>query len=184
MDMRGQETRHFVVEMRHTDGFRFVSQAREGERRHGELFASDEPDPVGAASAPATPALLGAAIAHCLSASLLETLRHAHLPVHDFRSDVTAVVAPNPEGLPRIDHVDVVLRPTLAEPAGRTRRCEEVFEKHCTVTSSVRDGVDVRVRVDWQFRDQGNGTAPTPAAGVVEVAAAAPAGGTGDPGAS
>ncbi|MPZ25663.1 MAG: hypothetical protein GEV12_04250 [Micromonosporaceae bacterium] len=179
MEMRGQETRRFVVDMRHADGYRFVSQAREGDRHHGELFASDEPDPVGAASAPATPALLGAAVAHCLSASLLETLRHARLPVADFQSEVTAVVAPNAEGLPRIDHVDVVLRPTLAQPAGRTRRCEEVFEKHCTVTSSVRDGVDVRVRVDWQYRDQDS---VTPAAGPVGVGAAPPASGAGDPG--
>jgi organic hydroperoxide reductase OsmC/OhrA len=153
MEMRGQGKRLFKVDMWHAGGYRFMSQASEDDRTHGEEFASDEPDPVGAASAPATPALLGAAVAHCLSASLLEALRHARLPVDDFRSDVTAVVAPNPDGLPRIDHVDVVLRPTLQQPAGRTRRCEEVFQKHCTVTSSVRDGIDVRVRVDWHYRD-------------------------------
>jgi uncharacterized OsmC-like protein len=149
--MRGQDNRNFRVSLQHVDGFRFVSQASEDGRRHGEMFASDEPDPVGEASAPATPALLGAAVGHCLSASLLETLRHAHLPVRDLQTDVTAVVAPNEAGLPRIDHVDVVLRPVLDEPSGRTRRCAEVFERHCTVTASVRDGIDIRVKVDWQY---------------------------------
>jgi hypothetical protein len=46
--------------------------------------------------------------------------------------------------------VEVVIRPFLGAPSPRTRRCEEVFERHCTVTSSVRAGIDVRVRVDWQ----------------------------------
>jgi organic hydroperoxide reductase OsmC/OhrA len=163
MDMRSQEQRRFRVDLRHDGGYRFVSQASEDGRAHGAAYPSDEPDPVGQASAPATPALLGSALAHCLSASLLETLRHAHLAVHEFTSEATAVVRPNAQGLPRIDHVDVVLRPVLAGPAPRTRRCEDVFEQHCTVTSSVRDGIDVRVRVDWCYaesdRDPG-GTAP------------------------
>jgi len=160
MDMRGQEQRNFAVNLRYDGGYRFVSQATEDGRDHGELFASDEPDPVGEASAPATPALLGAAIGHCLSASLLETMRHAHLPVKDLETDVTAVVALGVEGLPRIDHVEVVLRPMLEEPAPRTGRCAEVFEKHCTVTASVREGIDVRVSVDWRFL--GESDAPSP----------------------
>jgi organic hydroperoxide reductase OsmC/OhrA len=153
MDMRSQEKRDFRVDLRHLEGFRFVSEASEDGRVHGAPYASDEPDPVGSAGAPATPALLGSAIGHCLSASLLETLRHAHLPVEDFRAEVITVVAPNPAGLPRIDHVDVVLRPVLSEHSPRTRRCADVFEQHCTVTSSVRAGVDVRVRVEWGYAD-------------------------------
>jgi hypothetical protein len=30
-------------------------------------------------------------------------------------------------------------------------RCAEVFENYCTVTSSVKRGIDVRVGVDWQI---------------------------------
>lgn len=164
MHMRGQEHRTFAVELHHDNGFRFVSQATEDGRKHGELFASDEPDPIGAASAPATPALLGAALGHCLSASLLETMRHAHLPLEDIRTEVDAVVALNGDGLPRIDHVNVVLRPVLREPSARTRRCEEVFERHCTVTSSVRDGIDVRVRVDWEYIEREQPTVVAPPA--------------------
>jgi organic hydroperoxide reductase OsmC/OhrA len=154
MDMRSQDRRHFRVDLDRVTGYRFLSQASEDGRPHGDPYPSDEPDPIGEASAPATPALLGSAIGHCLSASLAETLRHAHLPVEDFQTEVTAVVAPNDEGLPRIDHVDVVLRPTLGERSGRTRRCAEVFEQHCTVTSSVREGIDIRVRVEWQYADE------------------------------
>lgn len=151
MDMRGADRREFHVDLRHTGGYQFTSQTSEDGRPHGAEYVSDEPDPVGSASGPATPALLGSAIAHCLSASLSEALRHAHVPVEDFYTEVNAVVQPNEAGLPRIHHVDVVLRPHLREAAPRTRRCEEVFEKHCTVTSSVKQGIAVNVSVDWVY---------------------------------
>jgi organic hydroperoxide reductase OsmC/OhrA len=161
MDMRNQDNRRFHIRLDHQERFRFISQASEDGRLHGDAFYSDEPDPVGDAGAPATPALLGAAIGHCLSASLLETLRHAHLPVESFHTDVTAVVKPNGDGFPRIDHVEVVLHPRLREPSPRTGRCADVFEKHCTVSSSVRNGIDIQVRVDWGWTNDsnsGNGT--------------------------
>jgi uncharacterized OsmC-like protein len=163
MDLRNQERREFRLDLEHVGGYRFASQASEEGQPHGEIFFSDEPEPVGAASGPATPALLGAALGHCLSASLLEALRHAHLDVEAMATQVISVVTANSEGLPRIDHVDVVITPQLAAFAPRALRCEEVFERHCTVTSSVRQGIDIRVRVDWGGA-AGNGAAPAVAA--------------------
>ena len=151
MDMREQAERRFVVSLSRDGGYRFSSQASEDGRSHGEPFASDEPDPIGEASGPSTPALLAAAIGHCLSASLLEALRHAHLEVTDCETVATAVVKPNAEGLPRIDHVDVVIRPRIAENSPRIERCVEVFERYCTVTSSVKEGIDVRVGVEYRI---------------------------------
>jgi organic hydroperoxide reductase OsmC/OhrA len=150
MDLSGREQRNFQVHLTHLERYQFESQASEDGLVHGVPFRSDEPDPVGDAAAPATPSLLGAALGHCLSASLLEALRHAHLPVLALETDVICAVVPNEQGLPRIDHVDVVIMPTLAEAAARARRCEELFEQHCTVTSSVREGIDIRVKVEWQ----------------------------------
>lgn len=151
MDMRNQPERRFAVTITHLDGYRFSSQAHEDGRQHGEPYVSDEPDPVGQASGPSTPALLGSALGHCLSAALVEALRKAHIKVLGSETEALVVVKPNAEGLPRIDHVEVTLRPQLAEPAARMQRCADVFEKHCTVTSSVKQGLDVRVNVDWQF---------------------------------
>ena len=151
MEMKGQDERRFAVRLRHLDGYRYLSQASEDGRLHGDPYVSDEPDPVGEASGPATPALLGSAIAHCLSASLLEALRHAHLEVLDFETETVAVVKPNEQGLPRIDHVVVKIRPHLAQASPRMQRCADVFENHCTVSSSVKRGIDVRVAVEWQI---------------------------------
>jgi organic hydroperoxide reductase OsmC/OhrA len=151
MDMRGQPERRFAVRIEHQGRFRFQSQASEDGLSHGPPFASDEPEPVGENSGPATPALLGAALGHCLSASLLEALRHARLDVLGCETEAVAVVIPNEEGNPRIDHVDVRIRPRLAESSPRMNRCADVFENHCTVTQSVRRGIDVRVEVDYQI---------------------------------
>lgn len=153
------------MDLEHLTGYRFACQASEDGAPHGVPFYSDEPDPVGAASAPATPALLGAAVGHCLSASLLEALRHAHLEVDSMTAEVVSVVTANHEGLPRIDHVDVVIRPVLARFAPRAHRCEEIFERHCTVTSSVRQGVDIRVRVDWSGSESSRTSPPAAQAG-------------------
>lgn len=149
MDMRDQPERRFKVDLTHKGRFRFVSQASEDGSLHGKPFRSDEPEPVGENSGPSTPALLGAALGHCLSASLLEALRHAHLEVLGCDTEAVAVVRPNDRGNPRIDHVDVTIRPHLAESSPRMKRCADVFENHCTVTQSVRRGIDVRVNVDY-----------------------------------
>jgi organic hydroperoxide reductase OsmC/OhrA len=154
MDMRGQSERRFKVELTHQGRFRFVSQASEDGVPHGATFPSDEPDPVGENSGPSTPALLGAALGHCLSASLLEALRHAHLEVLGCETEAVAVVKPNEGGNPRIDRVDVTIRPHLAESSPRMKRCADVFENHCTVTQSVRRGVDVRVNVDFLVEER------------------------------
>ena len=150
MHMKGQKERRFRVNLTHETGYRFVSQASEDGRLHGDPYVSDEPDPVGDVSGPSTPALLGSAIGHCLSASLFEALRRAHVEVLGFETEAVAVVKPNAEGLPRIDHVDVRLRPLVKGQSEQTGRCAEIFEKYCTVCSSLKKGLDVRVTVDWQ----------------------------------
>lgn len=152
MDMRGQPERRFAVHLEHQGRYRFVSQASEDGVRHGAPYASDEPDPVGENSGPSTPALLGSALGHCLSAALLEALRHAHIEVRDCETDAVAVVIPNEKGLPRIDHVEVTIRPRITEASPRADRCADIFQNHCTVTQSVKRGIDVRVQVEFEPR--------------------------------
>jgi organic hydroperoxide reductase OsmC/OhrA len=154
MDMRDQPERRFRVDLTHKGRFRFASQASEDGVLHGALFPSDEPDPVGENSGPSTPALLGSALGHCLSASLLEALRHAHLEVLGCETEAVAIVKPNDEGNPRIDHVAITIRPRLAGTSPLMKRCADVFENHCTVTQSVRRGIDVRVDVDYLIEER------------------------------
>jgi organic hydroperoxide reductase OsmC/OhrA len=151
MDMRGQPERRFAAHLEHQGRYRFVSQASEDGVPHGAPYASDEPDPVGDNSGPSTPALLGSALGHCLSAALLEALRHAHVDVSGCETDAVAVVIPNEQGLPRIDHVAVTIRPRIPERSHKADHCADIFQNYCTVTQSVKRGVDVRVHVDFQL---------------------------------
>lgn len=151
MEMKNQPVRRFSVHLRHLEKFQFASQASEDGRSHGGEIISDEPDPVGDASGPSTPALLGAAIGHCLSASLLETLKKARIHVDGMEAEVTAQVRPNERGLPRINRIDVRIVPTVSGDTDRSQRCADVFQQYCTVCSSVKEGIPVDVNIDWRI---------------------------------
>jgi uncharacterized OsmC-like protein len=160
MHMRDQEERHFAVSLTHLERFQFSSQAHEGGVPHGAPYRSDEPDPVGDASGPSTPALLASAVGHCLSASLYEMFRHAGLKVLSFETEAFSVVALNAEGFPRIKRIEVCLKPELAKASPNIERCIEVFERYCTVCQSVRPAFPVDVRVEYRVSIE----APTQAA--------------------
>ena len=58
----------------------------------------------------------------------------------------------NDNGRFRIARLDVTLTPTVeGEPEARCDRCLGLFEEFCIVTQSVRDGIEVDVRVEPDF---------------------------------
>lgn len=154
MHMRGQEERHFSVTIDHVEKFKFMSQAHENGALHGTPFCSDEPDPIGSNAGPSTPALLASAVGHCLSASLVETLRHAGIQVLSLKTEATAVVAPNEDGNPRITRIDVLIEPVVDRESRNIQRCIDVFENYCTVCQSIRTAVPVQVDVSCKVPEQ------------------------------
>ncbi len=109
----------------------------------------DEPPPLGGAKGPNASAMLGAAVGHCLAASLLFCLRRSRVEVTDTDVKVAVRVARSEKGRLRITGIDVTIAPELAaghDPA-RFERCQELFEDFCTVTQSVRTGIPVNVTV-------------------------------------
>jgi ABC-type amino acid transport substrate-binding protein len=52
--------------------------------------------------------------------------------------------------VPPMNYLDEKLRPLIKEQSGRSGHCAEIFEKYCTVCSSLKKGLDVRVSVDWR----------------------------------
>lgn len=109
----------------------------------------DEPPPLGDDAGPNASRLLGAAVGNCLAASLLFCLEKSRVPVAGMRAEVRGELGRNERGRLRIKGIEVVLHPTLegVEPE-RMARCLELFEDFCVVTQSVRDGLDVQVRVE------------------------------------
>jgi uncharacterized OsmC-like protein len=104
----------------------------------------DEPEPLGAGAGPNASRLLAAAVANCLSASLLFCL-------HKFKQDsgvaakVTGKMVRNDRGRLRVGSFAVDIR--LDQNVGRLEHCAEQFEDFCVVTDSVRKGIPVTVRV-------------------------------------
>ena len=136
----------FSVELEQRSGYEFV--VRFDAPRDVELLL-DEPPPLGASRGPNAARLIAAAVANCLSASLVFCLRGKFKQdAGPVRAMATGRLEKNEHGRLRIAGIDVVL--SLAERAGELphqERCLQQFEDFCVVTESVRRGIPVSVTV-------------------------------------
>jgi uncharacterized OsmC-like protein len=108
----------------------------------------DEPPPLGDDTGPNAARVVAAAIGNCLSASLLFCLGKAHVEVADVKTRITGTIVRNERGRMRLGSLEVHIAPDLgAVPPEKIRRCLDIFEDFCTVTASIRDGLDVDVEV-------------------------------------
>jgi uncharacterized OsmC-like protein len=139
------ETHTFSLEIEQREGFEFVVRF---DWPVAELKL-DEPEPLGKRGGPNAARLVAAAVANCLSASLVFCLRSKFRqnpgPV---RAMATGRLERNERGRHRIAGIDVVL--SIAERRGELphqERCLEQFEDFCIVTQSIRSGIPVSVSV-------------------------------------
>lgn len=118
------------------------------DKDHYPDLLMDEPPPLGKDTAPNAARILGAAVGNCLTASLLFCMRKARADLGALHTEVTVRLARNEQGRLRIAGVEVEIDPRHA-PADQARleRCLGLFEDFCVVTQSVRQGIDVQVRV-------------------------------------
>lgn len=105
----------------------------------------DEPAPLGAGSGPNASRLLAAAVANCLSASLLFCLKKFKQDPQEVLAHVKGHMVRNEQGRLRVGSFDVDIQ--LGETVERLARCADQFEDFCVVTDSVRNGIPVNVRV-------------------------------------
>ncbi|MDP1740279.1 MAG: OsmC family protein [Polaromonas sp.] len=108
----------------------------------------DEPPPLGSATGPSPVQLLTAAVGSCLSDSLLFALRKFKQNPEPMRCEVQADVGRNPEGRMRVLRMKAVLTlGAAADQLEHLQRALDQFEEFCTVTQSVRAGIEVTVEV-------------------------------------
>jgi len=134
------------VSLKREQGFRFrIRCGADG----AATIITDEPPPLGAGEGPDPAALLAAAVGNCLASSLLFCMQKARLEVQDFEAEVSTSMVRDPDARLRIGGIRVCLAPTVSpEDHERMGRCLELFESFCTVTRSVRRGIDVTVAVE------------------------------------
>jgi uncharacterized OsmC-like protein len=105
----------------------------------------DEPAPLGAGAGPNASRLLAAAVANCLSASLLFCLGKFKQDPQGLTAHVTGKMVRNEKGRLRVGGIAVDIR--LEQTVERLAHCAGQFEEFCVVTDSVRNGIPVSVRV-------------------------------------
>ena len=109
---------------------------------------SDETPPLGEGRGPNPSRMLLAAIANCLSASLLFALRKYKNAPGALVAEVSAKPMRNADGFLRLPQVAVELTiPGQTQDFNNLERVLDQFENFCTVTQSVRQGIDVQLTV-------------------------------------
>lgn len=109
---------------------------------------SDEPEPLGGGQGPNPSRLLTAAVANCMSASLLFALRKFKNQPGKLVTKAKATMGRNEAGRLRVAKIDATIH--LPESAASYEHLDRIlaqFEQFCVVTESVRSGVEVNVSV-------------------------------------
>jgi len=111
-------------------------------------WLADEPVPLGQGTGPAPDHLLLAAVANCLSASLLFALQKFKQDPGALVATATPEVGRNENKRLRIQRIHVQLE--LGKTAGEIEHLDRVlsqFEEFCTVSMSVRQGIAIDIQV-------------------------------------
>ena len=132
------------VRLKQIQDFRFAIHYAEGQAP----FYSDEPAPLGGGTGPNPAQLLVAAVANCLSDSLLFALRKFKQAPEPIHCKVQAEVGRNADNRLRVLKITATL--TLGVPAANLEHLDRVlesFEQYCTVTQSVGQGIAIETQV-------------------------------------
>jgi len=111
-------------------------------------LVTDEGAPLGKDAGPNPARLLAAAVANCLSASLLFALRKFKNRPEPITATATTRIGRNEQNRLRILGIDVQIR--TGRKAAEMEHLDRIlaqFEEFCIVTQSVRDGLAVNVSV-------------------------------------
>ncbi len=133
----------FTIAVEQVDGYEF--RVRFDSALHAEIRV-DEPPPLGHDAAPNAVRLLAAAIGNCLAASLVFCAKRRGAELVNVRAEIVTELVRNEAKRLRVGRVTVTLDAPGAD-AKALAACIPTFEEFCTVTQSVREGIDVVVHV-------------------------------------
>ncbi|MGD2066450.1 MAG: OsmC family protein [Candidatus Bathyarchaeota archaeon] len=138
--------RSIVTKLQRIDGYKFDVNF---DVDYLPNMVADEPKPIGEGSGPNAPRLLAAAVGQCMSSSLIYCLKKARIPILNLETTVKTNLFKNEKRLTRIRSIDIqILLEVNEEHKTRLNRCLAIFEDYCTVTQSIRNGIQVNVKVN------------------------------------
>ena len=134
-----------VTKLQLIDGYKFNVQS---DLDYIADYVVDETKPDGEGVGPNPPRLLSTAVGHCMSSSLIYCLKKARIPIQNLHTTVKSNLYRNEDGRLRIRSIEVQIGLKVDEEyKSRINRCLSLFEDYCTVTQSIRKGVQVNVQV-------------------------------------
>ena len=108
----------------------------------------DEKKPEGEGIGPDPTRLLSTAVGHCMSSSLIFCLKKARIPIRAIETIVSTNLYRNEKGRMRIKSIDIEIDLAVkTQDKIRVNRCLSIFEDYCTVTQSIRKGIEVSLFV-------------------------------------
>lgn len=141
----GAKHEDFEVELRLDRGYAFHVDLLKPE---ASSVVIDEEPPLGEGTGITPVRALASAVAACLGSSLLFCLRKARVDVQGLKVVAAGSLVRNARGRLRVGSIRVRLEPEFrGVDAARVGRCQEIFEDFCTVTESVKQGIDVQVEI-------------------------------------
>jgi uncharacterized OsmC-like protein len=114
----------------------------------GECFIDETNHDLDEMIGPDPSRLLASAILGCLSASFVFCLQKRNLKLDDFKAEAEILIERNEKKLLRVKEINVSLNPQTTDPIvlKRINQCKKMFEQYCTITESVRAGIDVNLK--------------------------------------
>ncbi len=108
----------------------------------------DEPIPMGSGQGPSPSQLLIAAVANCMTDSLVFALRKFKLEAEPLTAQASCHIDRNAQGRQRVLSIDVSIQlPRVPEDSSKLKRALDQFEQFCTVGQSVAQGIPTQVSV-------------------------------------
>ena len=94
--------------------------------------------------------LLASAVLGCISASFIYCLQKRELELESYKAEAETIVTRNEKGFYRVKEINVNLIPKSNDPKviKRMEQCKKMFEQYCTITQSVRAGIQVNLKVE------------------------------------
>ncbi len=141
----------FTIRLKRVDGMQFRA---EFDKEQFPPLMMDEPEnvPGGRDEYPNASRILAAAITDCLSASLTFCLEKSHAPLDDLEATTTVEIGRNEQGYWRVKQVDVELTAGFEKldetTLKRFEKCKEKFFNYCIVSASIKEGININVKVN------------------------------------
>ncbi|MFX1313167.1 MAG: OsmC family protein [Promethearchaeota archaeon] len=95
--------------------------------------------------------LLALSVLSCLAASFTFCLKKKGFTLEELNGKAEVVLRRNKKGFWRLKKIYITITPTIDDPNIRKRAdiCMKFFEQYCIISESLRDGMEVDVKIDY-----------------------------------